>query len=168
MNSPSKCRQKATRKRVGRVETQWGAKRTTKVPIGGRDPQAWRRERNRLSHKEAYKGYMNPQSIWLWKPRDKFLEFLLVAGLTAWSFKNQWASFWESLEGQRKRESLTLKRQQNKQPMDIQHRNSSLKNTWGILGGDLLLSECALDGQRFWEIPPKIKEQKGNVFFPLP
>lgn len=43
---------KATWKRLERVETRWGAKRTG----GGRDPQAWRRERSRLSHREAYVG----------------------------------------------------------------------------------------------------------------
>lgn len=45
---------------------------------------------------------MNLHSIWLWKPGTKFPEFLLVAGLKAWTFQNQWAWFWESREGQSK------------------------------------------------------------------
>ena len=48
--------------------------------------------------------------------------------------------------GQKKTESLPLKRQHNKQPAEIQHRSYSLKNTWSIWERELFINLRACPG----------------------
>ena len=72
-------------------------------------------------------------------------EFLQSPRLNTQNFKNQQAWLWTARRAQ-KPESSPLKTQHNKQPMGIQHRNSSLRKSQGVQEGDMFINHIMCAG----------------------
>lgn len=117
INSATKCREKATLKRVGRGKTV-GSKTLWVWALegGGREQWASREMRNRLSHWRACKGKMNSLRMWLGKSVGlNFISSYNKQDLKPWTLKISRLSSGRAQEVTGT-ESLPLKRYHNKQP----------------------------------------------------
>lgn len=121
---------------------QWGAKWTTGLSTGGRDPQVWRRERTD-HHGASLHGKMNPYNVWLWKPEGpNFMssDSRFSSG-RVWRVIGNWVL-------------IPLKTQHSQQPAETQHRSSTLKNARGIQEGNYLLIFVSQRDWDCWKTPP--------------